>query len=51
MTVLAALTVLAVLENTSLLWLVLQNVGQRGNHDGFDGSGGYGGFGCDGYPP
>ena len=38
----------------SLLLLVLQNTGPRGNRDDFDGFGGfggYGGFGHDGYPP
>ena len=47
MTVLAVLTVSVVLEST-LLSLVLQNIGQRGNRDGF---GACGGFGRDGYPP
>ena len=49
MTVLADLTVLAVLENNlpSFRWS-FQITGQGGNRDGFDG---FCGFGRDGYPP
>ena len=49
MTVLAALTVLAVLERTLPL-LVLQNIVSRDDRGGFDGCGGCGGSGRDGYP-
>ena len=34
-------------EHLALLLLVLQNTGQRGNHDSFGGCGGFG----DSYPP
>ena len=56
MTVLAALTVSAVLESTlpSLPLSYIQNTGQTDNCGGFDGFGGFrgsGGFGRDGYPP
>ena len=51
MTVLAVLTVWAVLESTlpSFLFL-LPNTVPRASPDGFDGFGGCGGFGRDGYP-
>ena len=55
MTVLADLTVLAVLENTLpfFCWSYKTQEKEATNDgfDGFGGFGGYGGFGHDGYPP